>query len=107
MSCGFVSGSVCSTFPVVAGRWEWERDRLKAAITIGSGLDKFFVVPFSLCNAPATFYQLVSGHSWEVCLLYLDDVSACANSKLNLSGCRQCFSDSDNNNSKNSNKWIY
>ena len=55
-----------------------EEDRPKTAIISGSGLYQFTVKPFGLCNAPATFEQLIerelSGLSWKVCLLYLNDI---------------------------------
>lgn len=60
-----------------------EKDISKIALTKGSGLYHFTVMPFGLCNAPATFERLMerllSGLLWEVCLLYLDDIIVHAN----------------------------
>ncbi len=47
----------------------------KTAFTTGRGLWQFRVMPFGLCNAPATFERLMlAGLSLSVCLVYLDDV---------------------------------
>lgn len=54
------------------------KDREKAAFSVGSGLWQFTVMPFGLCNAPATFERLMEkvlmGLVSKVCLVYLDDV---------------------------------
>ena len=55
-----------------------ESDREKTAFSTGCGLWQFTVMPFGLCNAPATFERLMelvlAGLPWSVCLLYLDDI---------------------------------
>ena len=64
-----------------SGYWQVETDptdREKTAFTSRRGLFEFTVMPFGLCNAPATFERLMetilAGLHWEVCLIYLDDV---------------------------------
>ncbi|GFV89399.1 hypothetical protein TNCV_4152181 [Trichonephila clavipes] len=53
-------------------------DKEKTAFTMGQGLWQFKVMPFGLCNAPATFERLMEavlgGFSYEACLVYLDDI---------------------------------
>ena len=53
-------------------------DRCKTAFCTSEGLFEFKVMPFGLCNAPATFQRLmdlvISGLQWVSCLVYLDDV---------------------------------
>ena len=50
----------------------------KAAFVTNEGLFQFRVMPFRLCNAPATFERLMDrvlcGMRWSRCLVYLDDV---------------------------------
>ena len=50
----------------------------KAAFVTHEGLFQFRVMPFGLCNAPATFEHLMDrvlcGMRWSRCLVYLDDV---------------------------------
>ena len=58
-------------------------DRPKTAFTTRSGLYQFKVMPFGLCNAPATFEHLMElvlrGLTWERCLVYLDNIVVFAN----------------------------
>ena len=63
------------------GYWQVEldaRDKEKTAFVSRQGLYEFNVMPFGLCNAPATFERLMdtvlSGLQWQVCLIYLDDI---------------------------------
>ena len=55
-----------------------ENDKEKTAFTTQEGLFEFNVMPFGLCNAPATFQRLMdltlSRMLWTKCLVYLDDV---------------------------------
>ena len=52
--------------------------RIKTAFATHSGLFQFKVMPFGLCNAPATFERLMDrvlqGLRWSRCLVYLDDI---------------------------------
>ncbi|GBM00287.1 Retrovirus-related Pol polyprotein from transposon 297 [Araneus ventricosus] len=64
-----------------SGYWQVEvrpEDREKTAFTTGQGLWQFKIMPFVLCNAPATFERLMEtvlrGLSSEACLMYLDDI---------------------------------
>ena len=65
-----------------SGYWQvplkTSRDREKTAFLTKQGLFQFTVLPFGLCNAPATFERLMENvlrHlQWEKCLLYLDDI---------------------------------
>ena len=70
-----------STLDMKSGYWQVDvdkSDREKTAFSSGCGLWQFTVMPFCLCNVPATFERLMelilSGLPWSVCLLYLDDI---------------------------------
>ena len=55
-----------------------EEAKPKTAFATHSGLFQFAVMPFGLCNAPATFERLMSqvlrGPHWKRCLVYIDDI---------------------------------
>ena len=69
------------TMDLASGYWQIkmrESDRPKTAFVTRKGLFQFKVMPFGLCNAPATFQRLMKrvlmGLQWEQCLVYLDDI---------------------------------
>ena len=75
-----------TTLDLAAGYWQvplHQSDRQKTAFTAHQGLYEFTVLPFGLCNAPATFQRLMQsvlaglgqgrGEN-PYCLVYLDDV---------------------------------
>lgn len=53
-------------------------DKEKTAFVTHSGLYEFSVMPFGLCNAPATFQRLMEsvleGLARKQCFAYLDDI---------------------------------
>ncbi|GFU50691.1 retrovirus-related Pol polyprotein from transposon 297 [Trichonephila clavipes] len=64
-----------------SGYWQLEvdeADREKTAFITPEGLYKFKVMPFGLCNTPATFARMMDNllrHlKWTMCLCYLDDI---------------------------------
>ena len=70
-----------STMDLASGYWQVAMSleaKRKAAFVTNEGLFQFRVMPFRLCNAPATFERLMDrvlcGMRWSRCLVYLDDV---------------------------------
>ena len=69
------------TLDLQSGYWQIamkEEDKEKTAFTSHIGLYQFELMPFGLCNAPATYEAmmetLLSDLLWRKCLVYLDDV---------------------------------
>ena len=70
-----------STLDLASGYWQVSLSpeaRCKTAFATHSGIFQFRVMPFGLCNAPATFErlmdQVLQGLRWSRCLVYLDDI---------------------------------
>ena len=64
---------------LATGKWKSkEEDRPMTAFSTRDGLFEFKVMPFGLCNAPATCQRLMdmvlAGVKWSSCLVYMDDI---------------------------------
>ena len=74
-------GKYLSTLDLTRGYWQVavaEESRPKTAFVTHCGLFQFRVLPFGLCNAPATFQRLMNtvlaGLIYKTCAVYLDDI---------------------------------
>ena len=70
-----------NTMDLASGYWQVAMDpvdREKTAFLTHKGLFEWNVMPFGLCNAPATFSrlmeQVLADICWSKCLVYLDDI---------------------------------
>ena len=67
-----------STLDLASGYWQVSLSREARMKTAFATHFQFRVMPFGLCNAPATFErlmdQVLQGLRWSRCLVYLDDI---------------------------------
>lgn len=70
-----------STLDLTLGYWQVEMTQKgckAAAFCIWKGLFEWNMMPFGLCNAPATFQKIMdhfmAGLQWEMRLVYLNDI---------------------------------
>ena len=88
-----------STLDLASGYWQVGMDpesQPKTAFCSHSGLYEFTVMPFGLCNAPATFQRLMEtvfrGLARDKCFVYLDDVLVVGQTfEEHLSNLREVF----------------
>ncbi|UYV75794.1 hypothetical protein LAZ67_13001373, partial [Cordylochernes scorpioides] len=95
-----------SAIDLRSGYWQVEIEekyKEKTAFTTTHGLYEFNVMPFGLCNAPATFERnkdnVLGNLRWQICLCYLDDViiysSDFPTHLKRLEAVLKCFSESN------------
>jgi transposase InsO family protein len=70
-----------TTLDAASGYWQIPMDEEsipKTAFACSEGFFEFNVMPFGLCNAPATFQRamnsVLAGLTWKCCLVYMDDI---------------------------------
>ena len=88
-----------SALDMRSGYWQVELDqdaKEKTAFSAGCGLWQYIVMPFGLCNAPATFERLMEqvlvGLTPSTALVYLDDILVPgSNFRNHLSNLREVF----------------
>jgi hypothetical protein len=75
------SSQYFTSIDLKSGYWQIpikESDKDKTAFVTHNGLYEWNVIPFGLCNAPATFQRYMNSIlgklGWEFCLVYLDDI---------------------------------
>ena len=71
-----------SSMDLTSGYWQIEmkeEDKAKTAFTSREGLFEFNVMPFGLCNAPATFQRtmdtVLGDYNWKFANVYIDDLN--------------------------------
>ena len=74
-------GKFFTTLDLWAGFWQIplnSKSIEKTAFITDSGLYEFNVMPFGLCNAPATFQRFMdatlAGLKWKTLVVYMDDI---------------------------------
>lgn len=77
-----------SKIDLTSGYWQIEMDKdsvAKTAFNTRSGKYEFLVMPFGLCNAPATFQRIMNDalreYLYDFVVVYLDDIVVFSNSE--------------------------